>query len=257
MSKQLTLVPKGLKPDQFTMVEEMREEILRPTPLVFIKQKPGRGGKSLNYVEGGYIKSRLRAIFGFNWTFESNLVAPMADMIKAKEIIVHGRLSIRDPQSGEILCVHEQFGTSPLDTHNYEDKKGNYKKGDPVSIGDDMKSAATDALKKCAADLGIAMDVYEPKIWQNLARTTRNAPLATNGGKTREGLPVGTKGEKGRTTPNDKQVRALLHAVENAKIEMKDIWAFMDKSFKTKKFKELNMIQYEKVLQFIADKAYK
>jgi spore coat polysaccharide biosynthesis protein SpsF (cytidylyltransferase family) len=37
-----------------------------------------------------------------------------------------------------------------------------YRKGteEPLSIGNDLKSAATDALKKCAAEIGIAADIY-------------------------------------------------------------------------------------------------
>jgi hypothetical protein len=37
-----------------------------------------------------------------------------------------------------------------------------YKKGteEPLSIGNDMKAAATDCLKKCAAEIGIAADIY-------------------------------------------------------------------------------------------------
>jgi hypothetical protein len=33
----------------------------------------------------------------------------------------------------------------------------------PLSIGNDMKAAASDALKKCAQALGIAQDVYNPE----------------------------------------------------------------------------------------------
>jgi len=30
----------------------------------------------------------------------------------------------------------------------------------PLSIGNDLKSAATDCLKKCASEIGIASDIY-------------------------------------------------------------------------------------------------
>jgi len=30
----------------------------------------------------------------------------------------------------------------------------------PLNLGNDLKAAATDALKKCAAELGIAADIY-------------------------------------------------------------------------------------------------
>ena len=45
-----------------------------------------------------------------------------------------------------------------------------FKKGTkiPLSIGNDLKAAATDALKKCAAEIGIAQDVYAPQEFKDV-----------------------------------------------------------------------------------------
>jgi glucose-6-phosphate 1-dehydrogenase len=38
----------------------------------------------------------------------------------------------------------------------------------PLSIGNDLKSAATDCLKKCAAEIGIAADVYNKEEFREI-----------------------------------------------------------------------------------------
>jgi hypothetical protein len=38
----------------------------------------------------------------------------------------------------------------------------------PLSIGNDLKAAATDALKKCAAELGIAADIYNKQDFKEI-----------------------------------------------------------------------------------------
>ena len=64
-------------------------------------------------------------MFGWAWDFEI-----VSEIIQDGEAIVKGRLSVNT--------------------------------GEALSLGNDLKAAATDALKKCAAQLGIAQDVYAP-----------------------------------------------------------------------------------------------
>lgn len=92
-------------------------------------------------------------MFAWDWDFEvleDNMSAVMSGM--CDEAIVKGRLSFRI--NGKTI-VKTQYGN----------KEVIYKKGTdkPLSLGNDFKSAATDALKKCAADIGIAADVYYPE----------------------------------------------------------------------------------------------
>jgi isopentenyldiphosphate isomerase len=50
------------------------------------------------------------------------------------------------------MIVKEQFGRADV----------KFKKGTeiPIDYGNDLKAASTDALKKCASELGIASDIY-------------------------------------------------------------------------------------------------
>ena len=52
-----------------------------------------------------------------------------------------------------------------------------YKRGtqDPLNLGNDYKAAATDALKKCAADIGIASDIYGKDEFREIAVNTESA----------------------------------------------------------------------------------
>ena len=83
-------------------------------------------------------------MFGWDWDFEIK-----DKQIIVNQVIVEGRLTVR---SNGTTVIKEQIGKKDI----------MYKKGTeiPLDIGNDFKAAATDALKKCAAELGIAADVY-------------------------------------------------------------------------------------------------
>ena len=66
-----------------------------------------------------------------------------------KEVWVKGRLIIKDLKSGYTFSKTQY---------------GQHMRTDSVPLGDTLKAAATDALKKCASMIGIALDVY----WQQL-----------------------------------------------------------------------------------------
>jgi len=139
-----------LKASDLTKVENtilnafQLQMLLKKTPKTYIKSRPAKGGGTWDYVSGGYIRKVLNMMFGWDWDFE----------IKDKQfmfgqVIIEGKLTVR---SGGKKIVKEQIGK----------KEVVFKKGtsDPLDIGNDFKAAATDALKKCAAELGIAADVY-------------------------------------------------------------------------------------------------
>jgi len=71
---------------------------------------------------------------------------------KPIQIWVQGELTVKNSKS-EMTITKTQFGRAEV----------KYLKTDPtipVDIGNDYKAAATDCLKKCAAEFGIASDVY-------------------------------------------------------------------------------------------------
>lgn len=119
-----------------------RELLEKPFDRHQIKQREGAFGSVLDYVEGHVIIHRLNDAFDAEWSFDvlSHEVHEDRD-----EVIVLGQLT-----AGSI--TKSQFGTSRI-TRARET-------GDIVSLGQDLKAAATDALKKAATLLGVGLSLY-------------------------------------------------------------------------------------------------
>lgn len=127
--------------------------ILKRTPPQYIKKRPAKGGGTWDYVTGGYVRKVLNLMFGWDWDFEI-----LDHTIISGEAVVKGRLTCRT--NGKQI-VKTQFGNKDIiykKQTQEEITKGLDKI--PLSIGNDLKAAATDALKKCAAEIGIAADIY-------------------------------------------------------------------------------------------------
>jgi hypothetical protein len=131
-----------------TLSEAQVDFLLQRTPKHEIKTRQGRGGLQFSYVEHGYVTERLNLVFGFNWDFEVTDKQILED-----EVIVEAKLTVRTPGSQTI--VKTQFGGADIKRH-----ASGAKSGRPLSIADDYKAAASDALKKCASLLGIGLDLY-------------------------------------------------------------------------------------------------
>lgn len=133
--------------------EHQLAQILKRTPTQYIKKRPAKGGGTWEYVTGGYVRKVLNLMFGWDWDFEI-----LDHTIVGGEAVVKGRLTCRT--NGKQI-VKTQFGNKDIiykkQTQD-EITKGLDKI--PLSIGNDLKAAATDALKKCAAEIGIAADIY-------------------------------------------------------------------------------------------------
>jgi len=126
--------------------------ILKKTPAKYVRERPAKGGGQWKYVSGGYVKKCLNLMFGFDWDFEI-----MENQILYGEAIVKGKLTIRT--NGKTI-IKTQFGNKDI---IYRKKVEGELERLPLSIGNDLKAAATDALKKCAAEIGIAADIYNPQ----------------------------------------------------------------------------------------------
>lgn len=149
--KEVAIISKNdlTKAEGNVLNENQLQFILAKTPKSQIKSRPAKGGGVWNYVSGSYVKKVLNLMFGWDWDFQ--IIEQIAN-IEFGEIVVKGRLTVR---SGGKTIIKEQFGNKEI----------MFKKGTkiPLSFGNDLKAAATDALKKCANDLGIAQDVYAPQ----------------------------------------------------------------------------------------------
>lgn len=150
MSKEQTTDLALIKPSEIAKVENnalnafQLQTLLKRTPKAYVKERPAKGGGKWKFVSGGYVKKVLNLMFGWDWDFEV-----ISEQVMFGQVIVKGRLTCRS--NGKEI-VKMQFGKKDVV----------FKKGtqDPLDIGNDFKAATTDALKKCAAELGIAADIY-------------------------------------------------------------------------------------------------
>jgi hypothetical protein len=128
-----------------------RQLLEQPFSQEEIKHRDGSFGQTLAYVPGHTIIERLNQAFESLWSFEIT-----AHEIHQDEVIVIGKLIAED-------IVKTQFGSSRITKAR--------ETGEIVSLADDLKSAATDALKKCSTLLGVGLHLYADKVSSGSAET--------------------------------------------------------------------------------------
>lgn len=135
--------PAGLNPAQAMILSQR-------TPADAIRYRQGRGGSQrLAYVSHAWVTRVLNEAFGFRWSWDVTDTVLFPDMHEPVEVVVRGRLTVTTPDGGTV--VKEQFGSA--DVKRYKDDR-------VISLGDDLKAASSDALKKAASLLGVALDLY-------------------------------------------------------------------------------------------------
>ena len=154
-AEDLSLVGKNI------LNEHQLQFILKRTPKQYVKTRPGKGGGQWEYVTVGYVKKCLNLMFGWSWNFEI-----IEEKILFGEVIVKGKLTC--VSNGETI-VKMQYGNKDIVYRRDTDKDGNRI---PLSIGNDLKSAASDCLKKCASDIGIASDIYNKEDFKEVSIDT-------------------------------------------------------------------------------------
>ena len=167
------------------MKKEVREVLEKPFPAEVIKQRDGSYGRKLDYVEGHAVIQRLTESLDGEWSFEVQ-----SYQVFEEEVVVLGKLVTNG-------IVKSQFGSSSITRAKDT--------GKPVSIGDDIKAAATDALKKCATLMGVALYLYNGNGMVS-SGATRNSQAEA---KTQDGVYCGAggnlpSGAGGATASQDK-----------------------------------------------------
>jgi len=122
--------------------------LTQKTPPQFVKRRPGPGGVELDYVEIGYVVNLLNQVFGWDWDFHI-----LDQQIGRTQVWVRGELAVR---AKDCLITKSQYGGAEI--------RFNRTTGEVLSIADDLKSAVSDCLKKCASLLGVAGDIYWPNL---------------------------------------------------------------------------------------------
>lgn len=139
--------------------------ILKKTPVQYVHKRPAKGGGTWDYVTGGYIKKCLNLMFGWNWDFEI-----LDEKILFGEVVVKGKLTCR---SNGNTIVKMQFGNKDIVYKKQtQEEITNGAERMPLSIGNDLKSASTDCLKKCASEIGISADIYNKEDFKEVKIAT-------------------------------------------------------------------------------------
>lgn len=135
--------------------KEQIDLIIKKTPSSEIETKKEANGKEYRTVKGHYIKKRLTIVFGFSYSFK---IINEVHHQNSNEVVVKGRLVVRDKNGNKI--IREQFGKSSTTMTTTKNSTNNRQTTKLSNIGNTFKAAATDSLKKCAAEFGICWDVY-------------------------------------------------------------------------------------------------
>ena len=119
---------------------QVRQILEQPFDPALIKTRPGSFGQELSYVEGVEYVRRLNEAYDGEWSFEI-----VTHQVNEHEVIVVGKLT-----AGGITKA--AFGGCALKRHKDT--------GEIISLADDLKAAATDALKKASSFLGVGLHLY-------------------------------------------------------------------------------------------------
>jgi len=109
-----------------------------------IKRRKGPFNEEFDYIETADVIRRLNTAFDGEWSFEIVEHQQLCD-----EVVVLGKLTAQG-------ISKMQFGS-----HKITKSK---KDGEPVQIGFDLKSAASDCLKKVSTHFGVALHLYSETV---------------------------------------------------------------------------------------------
>lgn len=134
------------------------ELLQRPFPSDQIKQRTTTLGTTVDYIETHSVITRLNEVFGGEWSFKI-----VEHQLMEDDVVVLGELTAEG-------VTKQQFGTCELHQESEE--------GVVFSIGDALKAAASDALKKAATLFGIGLQLYQPKLQRpQMVRETAPEPV--------------------------------------------------------------------------------
>lgn len=143
------------------------QKIWNSTPQRYKYSRPAKGGGSWTYIKASYVRKVLDSVFGFNWDIiRTTTTTEIQEWIKmgVKQIIVDGYIEARVKDDGTWIPI-KKYGTGRADIKFRKDTV------EPLDLGNDVKAAESDLLKKCASKFGIGADVYETDEFQAIEIT--------------------------------------------------------------------------------------
>lgn len=164
-----------------------RKDILeRPFDPALLRTRKGPFGQSITYIAAEDIIRRLSE--AGDWSFEI-----VSHEIRPTEVIVLGKLTMDG-------IVKMAFGSSAITVS---------RDGEVISVGDDLKSAATDSCKKASQLLSVGLGL------NGEAQTNAARPSNGTGNGNGNGRAAGGNGGNGNGTPHtpDRLTQKQLSAI--------------------------------------------
>ena len=121
------------------LTEQARTVIERPLPQEKIKQRPGKGGLTFDYVSPDFVIRLLNEAFEYRWSTEVFHQGMYGDTA-----VVGVNLTVWDAEGNPV--TKSQFGACDV--------------GRGMGPGEAFKGATSDAMKKAATLLGVALELY-------------------------------------------------------------------------------------------------
>jgi hypothetical protein len=211
-----------------------------------------QSGRTFSYVEGATVIQRLNEVFGHDWSFE---IADRIVDLDNKQIAILGRLTVPrhtleeytkristtefikelPPQEGvepdtepdreedsvvvetaslEFTVTKEQWGGAPIQVFK-ESKR-------IIDLGNDLKSATTDAIKKCATLLGIGLHLYHEDEVSRTFEFTEEDELEGLSDKEKESI-------KEDLPASSAQLQAVSQVLEKSNVQPAQLLKFLSK----------------------------
>jgi len=187
-----------------------RDLLEKPFTSEQIKRRQGMNGDVLDYIEGCAVIQRLNECFDAEWIFEIQ-----EHRVYDDEVVVLGRLTAQGVSKS-------QFGKSRI-TRSKKDSS-------IISLGDDLKAAATDCLKKCATLFGVGLHLYfdVPQTGNGKGQGNGNGNESGNG-EHRPSNSEGNGSDTGRLTA--KQLSAIFSLAKVRNWSNKQVRDFSQEMF--------------------------
>ena len=173
-------------------MNEIYQQLAEPFPPEMVR-KLNKGGTNLIYIPISEVITRMNKIVGVeNWSFTVKSWQQLGTSIVAHvsvQATIEGKTITREGVGGQKIKMSKQ--------------------GDPVDIGDEVKGAVSDALKKAVQTLGIGL---------YLARSEEAMEIeqAIDASVSAPPAPV--------VSPKYAQFKSLLEASEENKTKIKTFW---------------------------------
>jgi hypothetical protein len=200
----------------------IRKKLEEPFDASCIKYRPGNFGQTLAYIEGHEIIKRLNEVFNSRWSFEI-----VEHQVNQAEVQVLGKITCCN---GTVTKM--AFGGSKVTV--------NTDTGVEVNIVDDLKAAATDALKKAASLLGVGLHLYE-----------KDGTLKENGngnGKGNGGAAPSSQSDQGNGNGNGGTGDSRLTAKQLAYIQK----LARDRGLDKDDIQRMSVQQFDRVPEFLS-----